>query len=361
MEDLNVVNFNVDYNNIKKRYYEFSDIGEVYYPLKTNSNITLLKFFIKIFDKNNGGFLISHLSHFNKLKKLGVSPKNMCLINVLAEDAFVKDMYKKGVRYFTFDNVNSLNKFLKYAALSKVRISVRLSISEAFKEFSHLGGNLEECKQMLKLLNEEKCNEFGLSFYLQKEVVIKENSLDIMLDYIISNFNGYHLDFVNIGGSRRPSEINLNKLEEMKNKFNINKIILEPGRFLAGEFIDMETRIIKVKKVLDKNVIIIKNGIYSGLLDTLLYNKKFDIRLKAGSEEIKLNNERVKEDDYEIFLCGASSDSGDRLGKYFINSKYIEKLNKDNKLIIKFAGAYVEEFFMPLGGDLKIKYNKKVL
>lgn len=360
MENLNIVNFNVDYNGIEKRYYEFLDIGEIYYPLKTNSNIALLKFLIKIFDKNNSGFLISHLSHFNKLKKLGVNPKKMCLINVLAEDDFVKDMYKKGVRYFTFDNVNSLNEFLKYANLSKVRISVRLCISEIFNEFSHLGGNLEECKEMLKLLSGTECKNFGLSFYLQKEVVIKENALDKMLDFIISNFNGYRLDFVNIGGSKRPSEINLNKINEVKSKFNINKIILEPGRFLAGEFIDMETRIIKVKKVLDKNVIIIKNGIYSGLLDALLYNKKFDIRLKLESGEIKLNNEYSEETNCEIFLCGASSDSGDRLGSYFINSKYIEKLNINSKLVIRFAGAYVEEFFMPLGGDLEIKYNKEI-
>lgn len=355
MNNPNIVKFNINYDLIKKRYYEFLKLGEVYYPLKTNSNIELLKFLKSIFNENSG-FLISHVSHFNKLREIEVEPKNMCLINVLLEDSLVKYLYDNGLRYFTFDNMNSLNKFLEYADIKESRIAVRLSISEVFKEFSHLGTNVNECSNMLKKLNEVNCKEYGLSFYLQKEVVNKENALNTMLDFIIFNFQNYKMNFINMSGSLKPNEINLDEINKLKSVLNIEKIILEPGRYLVGEFIDMETKIVKLKKVLDKNVVIVKNGIYGGLVDSLLYNKKFKIVMKTKNEEIELTTIKNKDSDYEIYLCGASSDSGDRLGVYYIDYKYKDEIKIGNTLIIKNAGAYVEEFFMPLGGDLKKEY-----
>lgn len=357
MNDINEVNFNVDYEAISKRFKEFASIGEVYYPLKTNSNVNILKFLINEYEDRPHGFLISHVSHFNKLVDLGVSPRSMCVINVLLEDETVKYLYDKGVRYFTFDNMKSLDSFLSYSDINGVRISVRLCISEVFNEFSHLGGDISECKLMLKKLNEVECKDFGISFYLQKEVVNNPNALDDMLKFIVNNFRGYNINFINIGGSKRPNEINLELINNIKIELGIDKIILEPGRYLIGEFIDMETRIIKTKKVMDNFVVVIKNGIYGGLLDSLLYHKRFDIRLKVNGEEIKLGYERVNESDSEVYICGASSDSGDRLGKYYIDNKYLEYLKKDNILVVKFAGAYVEEFFMSLGGDLIINYK----
>lgn len=352
MSNPNIVTFNINLDRIGQRFIEFSEIGDIYYPLKTNSNIKVLTFLQELFENTNNGFLISQPSHFQKLREMGFDPKNMCSTNVLLDNDSIKYLYDNRVRYFTFDNMDALGTFLEYAKVDEVRVAVRLNITEVFNKFSHLGGSTKECQNMITKLNNIGSKDFGISFYLQKEVKLDENALEKMLKFIISNFKEYPMHFINIAGVKKPKEINTEIIAKIKEELNLEKIILEPGRYLVGDSIDMETSIIKVKRVSNMPVIILKSGIYGGLLDILLYNKQFDIRLKTEYGEIKLENKRTEKADYEFSMCGGSSDSGDRLGTYYINKNDANMLKEGATIVIKSAGAYVEEFFMPLGGDL---------
>ena len=356
-----IIDFYFDKAKLINNFYEFKKYGDIFYPLKTNSNINILKALKPHINRNNNGFLISHPSHFYMLKKLGIPAKRMCLINVLAEDDFVLKLYNKGVRYFTFDNMQLLIEFAKYADLSHVKIAVRLSITEVFKDkFSHLGGNKDECIEIIKFLKVNKCSEYGISFYLQRELFTTDDCLNTMLDYICLNFKNCNMSFVNIGGAKEYQEIDPAKLAMVKKELKINKIILEPGRFLSGNCVDMKTRIIKVKEIENLKTIIIKNGIYSGFVDVLLYNKNFEIYFETKQDgKIRLTNNKVNDNDFEFIICGGSSDSGDRLGKFYLDSKYKDELVVNAKFYVKNVGAYFEEFFMPLGGDLVKKYNLK--
>lgn len=349
----NTVNFYLDTNILKSNYEKYSRIGQIYYPLKTNSSEEVLKQLLKLYGDSDNGFLITHISHYNKLLELGVSPDKMCLVNVITADDTVKYLYDNGVRYFTFDNTNSLQNFLKYANPNEIKVAIRLNIVEVFNVFSHLGALTEDCKSMLDLLNQYNVKIYGISFYLQKETLPEENVLNKMLDYIKDSFNNYSMSFINIGGAIKPDDIDINKLNEVKKVLNANKIIVEPGRYLIGNAGYMETKIIKKQF---ENTFIIKNGIYSGLLDCLLYNKKFELYLKNNSELIKLKYEPF-EGSKEFIICGASSDSGDRIGRFYIDDKNYNNLKVGSIIVVANALAYVEEFFMPLGGDLTIKYN----
>lgn len=349
----NIVDFYLNEDILKSNYDKFSKVGQVYYPLKTNSNEVVVKELIKLYDNSNNGFLISHISHYEKLIRLGVTPDKMCLVNVVAEDEIVKYLYDHGVRYFTFDNINSLRKFLSYANPSSIKLSIRLNIIEVFNVYSHLGAKTNECYQMFDLLKSLNINNVGISFYLQKETLPEGNVLNTMLDYIKDKFNNYKFEFLNIGGAVKPDDIDINKLEEVKESLSAKYIIVEPGRYLIGNAGYMETVI--TKKQLE-NTFIIKNGIYSGLLDCLLYHKRFELYLKTDSRLVELKYEPFQ-GSKEFFICGASSDSGDRIGKFYIDSNIYDKLQVGSKIIVNNALAYVEEFFMPLGGDLIKKYH----
>ncbi|HOZ89128.1 MAG TPA: hypothetical protein PK737_02735 [Bacilli bacterium] len=355
----NIINFYFNQEKLINNFREFEKMGAVYYPLKTNSNLSILKTLKPLLNNKDHGFLISHPSHYHLLRKLKVPAKRMCLINVLAEDKFVKELYNKGVRYFTFDNLNSLLEFAKYANLKQVKIAVRLTITEVFPDkISHLGGTKEECQAMLEYLRNNICPDFGISFYLQRELFTTDDSLNIMLDYISKNFNDFGMTFVNIGGAKEYQEIDPFKLTKLKQELKLKTIILEPGRFLAGNCVDMATRITKVKEIKGIKTVIIKNGIYSGFVDVLLYHKLFEIYLMTKNDGlVKLGYEKSFADDFVFSICGGSSDSGDRLGLYYLNHKYQSELIPGAAFYVKNIGAYFEEFFMPLGGDLIIKYN----
>lgn len=347
------INFYLFCEKLKSNYDAFSQIGQIYYPLKTNSNEIVIEALDKLYSETDNGFLITHYSHFKQLIDQGISPDKMCLANVLANDNLIKELYFNGVRYFTFDNIESLSKFLEYANPSEVKISIRFSIIEAFGTFSHLGASVKECNEMFELLKSKNISNYGISFYLQKELFPNSNSLNIMLDYIKNAFRDYKMSFINIGGAIKPEDIDIAKLDEVKNTFSAEKIIVEPGRYLVGNAGYMKTRVIKKKY---DNVFIIDAGIYAGLLDALLYNKQYELYLKTSSGYIPLFAKSFP-NSKEIIICGASSDSGDRIGKFYIDARYFSNLDVGSTLVVNNALAYVEEFFMPLGGDLKPRYT----
>ena len=109
---------------------------------------------------------------------------------------------------------------------------------------------------------------------------------------------------------------------------------------------------LSIPRILIVNTFIIRNGIYGGLVDCLLYKKRFELYLKINNELVELKYEPFQ-GSKEFFICGASCDSGDRIGKFYIDSNIYDKLQVGSKIIVNNALAYVEEFFMPLGGDLR--------
>lgn len=350
----NNINFYINKIKIIENFNNFNLLGDVYYPLKTNSNKMIIEMLKTKLSKENNGFLISSIYHFETLQKENINSLKMCFINALAEDETVKYLYNNGVRFFTFDNLNSVINFSKYADLSKVKIAIRLSTTQVFNDkFTHLGANLEECKKIFIFLK-NKCNDYGISFYIQNNLKTENDVLETILKYMQEKYNDLGINFVSIGGLNKSKEISKAMLEDFKNKLNIKQIILEVGRYLVEDAIDMETRIIRKNTVGNIKTIIIKNGIYSGFFDVLLYNKKFSIYLiTKDNEKIKVEYEKSEINDYEFYMCGGSSDSGDKIGLMYINSKYKDELTTGAKFCIKNVGAYFEEFFMPYSNDLK--------
>jgi diaminopimelate decarboxylase len=108
----NNIYFYINRNKLINNFNGFSKLGSVYYPLKSNSNKLVLKI-LKGLIKSNNGFLISYMDHYDKLKRLGINANKMCMINVLAEDKTIEYLYKKGVSFFTFDN-------LRFMLISKI-------------------------------------------------------------------------------------------------------------------------------------------------------------------------------------------------------------------------------------------------
>ena len=359
MQNPNIINFSVNSNKLLSNLKAFNNLGNIYYPLKPNGDVEILNELIRMSKENdiNLGFLVTNISHLDRLLKIGVETSNIGTINVLLDDSDIKYFYDQGVRYFTFHNLNQIANFSKYADLKSAKINVRLSIVEPFGSFSHLGASTEECKQMLTLLKSLGCIDYGISFYLQKEIIKTPNSLEFMLDYIVDNFQGFEMSFINIGGAKKPEEIDKIKLDQTRETLGVKNHILEPARYLVGNAIDMETRIIETKQINNKPCIIIKNGIYAGLVDVLLYQKQFEYKLKTNDGLITLESSANNTANYEFSMCGGSSDSGDRLGTYYIDEKYKELLKPGTTLIIPNAGCYVSEFFMPLGGDLTKQYK----
>ena len=351
----NEITFLINKSRIINNYHNYSKIGNIYYPLKTNTNKIILKTLSNNFSQNDG-FLISNLTHFNILNSMNISPKKMGYINVLSSNDTTKYLYDKGVRFFVFDTIKSLEEFINYANLKECRIAIRLNTMEVFDDtLMHLGASTIECKKMLdELIN--KCESIGISFYLQTKIKNEKDALERMLQHIQNNFKEYKIDFLSLAGLKKYDEINTKSINEIKNNMNLKNIILEPGKYLVSDSVNLITKVIRKKQINNKNIIIIKNGIYSGLLDVILYNEKFKFYLVDNNEYIKFSYIKNDNDDVEVNICGGSSDSGDVIGTLYINKKYFDKIQIGSEILIKDVGSYFEEFFMTYGGDINKVY-----
>ncbi len=348
----NDVEFLFNSNKLIYNYDGYKRLGNIFYPLKTNSNDIIINNLKQLFN-NDDGFLISNIRHFVLLTKLNISPNKMCLINVLSGNDTIKYLYNQGVRFFVFDNISVLNYFISYANLKECKIALRLNTMEVFEDtLMHLGASTNECIKMLELLK-DKGNKVGISFYLQTKIKNDFNAMEKMINYIKQNFNSFKLDFISIAGIKKYSELNEKYIKKIKVSMNLSEIILEPGKYLVGNTFDMITKVIRLKNIKDKSIVIIKNGIYSGLLDVLLYNEKFQFYLKTiNNDYIEFSHIKDNEHDYEIYMCGGSSDSGDIIGTMYINKKYRDEIKIGTEILIKDIGSYFEEFFMNYGGDI---------
>lgn len=352
----NTLYFKFDKNKLIENFNSYSKLGTIYYPIKTNSNQHVLEELIRV----NSGFLVTTLNNFELLKETNIDIAKVCIINVLAEKETIKYYYDNGVRFFTFDNMNALLDFSKYADLSKTKIVVRLSTMQIFEDkFTHLGANLEETLEMISFLK-DKCSEYGISFYIQNDLKQQENVLQSIFNYIVDNYSNLGLKFANVGGINLESQDSEEILNKLKSTLHLEECIVEIGRDLVQNCMEVETRIIREKTINNKKVVIIKNGIYSGFFHTILYNKKFQMCLKLkNGKEVNMTHERSASNNFEFFLCGGSSESGDKIGTMYINDKYQEELVEGATIILKNAGAYFEEFFMAYGNDLKCIINSK--
>lgn len=349
----NNVYFRFDKSKLVSNFNEYSRLGNIYYPIKANSSLNVLQAMKEL----NSGFCITTLDNFEKVKKLSIDSKKICIINVLSGNETLKYYYDAGVRFFTFDDMNSLMEFSKYADLSTTKIVIRLSTMQIFDdEFSHLGASLEEALQMIKFLM-GKCNDYGIAFYIQNNLKYKENVLEKIFNYILEKYSNLGLKFANIGGISLLGKSNEELLAKFKSELNLKEIVLEIGRDLVENTIELETTIIRDKIINGKKLVIIKNGLYSGFFDVVLHNRKFDMHLKLkNNKEIKIFQEKQNESDAEFILCGGSADSSDKLGTMYIDLQYTKQLEKGNIITIKNTGAYFEEFFMTYGNDLNKVY-----
>ena len=121
----------------------------------------------------------------------------------------------------------------------------------------------------------------------QKEYVVEN-----IFNYIVKQYSNLGLRFINVGGISLASKNYEEILTKVKSQLSIEEIILEVGRDLVQDTMEIETRIIRERTINNQKVIIIKNGLYSGFFDIILYNKKFELHLKTKDQkEIKLINE----------------------------------------------------------------------
>lgn len=316
----------------------FADV--ISYSSKTNQIIT------KILEKNTNCFFSVHFT--NGLKHID----DMNRVIFLAQgwnNEEIKSLLDRGISRFIVDNEFDLDIIIKYLEQSSVKTKIGLMLRLKLKERTV---KTEKCfvfgmkskvindriKQIRsnKLLD-EKINMLGVHFHRKTQNMAEWN-----LKYEISNILEEDvfkmLDILNMGGGipAKYANVNLNVIPGIINKINEFKdylhdynikLMIEPGRFIAGSAGKLITEVIGIHE----NNIIVNASVYNTNLDALIVPVKLCVEHEYTKEEAE-KDKTIR----SYTIKGVTPCSFD-LFRYRV---YLKEVKVGDELVFLNAGAY---------------------
>lgn len=309
----------------KKKVFEQLEIvkklaDEVSYSLKTNPKVG------KVLEEHCW-FSVHSVSELNEINN-----KNKVWFFLQGNSCDeIKKIFSLNVNRFVADNENDLEKLIGTGL--KINLLLRMKLKEntihTGKHFV-FGLNSDKINKLLPELRKNKnILELGIHFHRKTQNVSEWNLKEELIDSI-SEENFSKLDYVNIGGGlpveyknyrREVTEQIFDKIRELKQFLNSKniKMIIEPGRFIAGPSVKLEAEVINIH---DNNVII-NCSVYNTFMDTFVAN----IRLLVDGELKEGKKYTIK---------GCTPDSMD----IFRYSVFLKDVKVGDKIVFLNAGAY---------------------
>jgi len=348
------------FSQLKSNFYNFKSAFKAINPIicfsvKSNANLTVLK----ELKKYGSGADVVSLGELVKATKAGINSKKIVFSGIGKNEEEIKTAIKKKVLLINIESESEANLINKISRkMSKVTsVGIRLNPNITGKTHKKIstGGKNEKFglvyEDYIKLCNKIKSMKNmkleGLSVHIGSQITnVKpfENVLSIINKVV--NKTKINFKYIDLGGgmgisySKKEKHLNLKKYAKLINKFIKNKkskIIFEPGRFIIGNAAILITKIIYIKKSINKNFIILDAGM-NDLMRPALYDSKHQIvPLKKTNKQIRGNIEFV----------GPICESSDK----FLSQKNFSKVREGDYVAITHVGAY--------GATLSSNYNSR--
>ncbi len=323
----------VNISKLKERYAHFSKFGIVHYPVKTNDHPKI----ISMLHDMGCSFEVDSIAHIRTLSELGVKMSNVLFSIPVKSLREINEAIELGVTRFVVDTETEFLKIFNAGKHISLEFMIRLSISGIIgietDNLNKWGLKIEGAKKLATNIIESNSKLLGFSFYLPQNVYSSENFSKVATAYA-HHLSKIDFEVINIGGGLDDSDSGefLQKVLALKESLGAKLVYLEPGRNLINPSVDILSSVIAKVKRNGDTWLYIDVGIYSGLIDKLINNRYFDIRLFGESNEMP--PDRNNKQQYKI--SGPTSDTLDFIGTYSFN----KKVEAGDYLVIKNSGAY---------------------
>ena len=209
----------------------------------------------------------------------------------------LQELLERGIKKFVVDNEVDLSKILN--TIKKINTKISLSLRMKFQEhrigtgkYFVYGMDSKKVNEIIeKEFNNLNISQIGVHIH-RKSQNTSEWEIQTELEDSLTEKNLNRINFLNFGGGlpivykSYTSKVNPYIFQKLKNakefleKYNIESYI-EPGRFLAGPSIKLQTQIIQIYK----NNLILNTTIYNCALDTVLTGTKMLVDQELDDKE----------------------------------------------------------------------------
>jgi ornithine decarboxylase len=248
----------------------------------------------------------------------------------------IKSLIEKEIKNFVIDNEKDLEELVSYLsnANEKINIALRMKFEErriqTGKYFVYGMDSKTVNNWILKLKDNDKIGKIGIHVHRKSQNTSEWNLKHELKDSLSEKILNV-VDFINIGGgfpieyrnyTTKVLDYIFSRIKELKEWLDKNNIelILEPGRFIAGPAIKLETEIISVYG----NNIIVNCSVYQGNTDAIF------------QDSLKILVEGELEEGNPYTIKGKTPCSLD-IFRYKVN---LPKIKVGRKIVFLNAGAY---------------------
>ena len=304
--------FIYSHNDLVKNFSEIKNVfasekRKVFYSVKANSNLSILKVLLEL----GAGFDIVSLGELERVIKIGAQPEKIIYSGVGKSEEEIIRSLEYGIHCFNVESFSELERINSIAAkLNKVApVSIRINpnIDPGSHEFistgvetTKFGINLKNMMDAFIYANNEKSIELlGIDYHIGSQI----ESLDPFKEAIISvkkiidqlKENNINIKLIDMGGGlginyQNNDAPSLNDFGKTINQvINDNELsdydfIIELGRSIVGNVGYILTSVEYIKKDSEKNFVIVDAGM-DNLIRPALYGAWHEIKPIADNKE----------------------------------------------------------------------------
>ena len=331
------------FRKIKKAFADVDPL--ICFAMKSNGNLAIIK---TLLNEGSGLDIVSS-GELKKALKAKADPKKVVFASVGKTEEEITLAIKAGILLFNVESAPELEEINRLAKKMKKTVQVALRINPDVEAATHdfittgtlknkFGIDLSSTRDLLK--NQKKYSNVrinGLHIHIGSQIVSSApyiTAIRKVSDFLKSlRATGISIDYLDIGGGlgiiykdEQPqtaqdfADAVLPYLKETG-----SKIIMEPGRFIAGNAGIFVAKVLYLKDNGFKKFLIVDGGM-NDLIRPSLYNAYHEIvPLK------KSNAEKIKVD-----VVGPICESGDFFGK----DRMLPAMKQGDLLAVMSAGAY---------------------
>lgn len=333
----------VNLSKVQEAYNRWTlNLPEVqpYYAMKCNPNPKVLSILYKM----GCNFDCASKSEMEQIMKMSDDASRILFAHPCKYPSHLEYAKNNNIKLMTFDSEEELYKIKEYYPNAELLLRLAVDDSQSMCKFNiKFGCKTENIMNVLSKAKDCDLNIVGFSFHVGSGCRSVDTYYDALKRCNDARFQakelGYDIKIIDIGGGFTSCITNdMPTFEEMAKKINEGikdlyndtdiKFIAEPGRFMVQESHTLVLCVISKKKVEDKFIYYLNDGIY-GSFNCIIFDHQHP-------EIIPIKNYSLDETLYSSQIFGNTCDSMDEI----ISNVKLPELFVNDYVYVKNFGAY---------------------